>query len=75
MPRPPSPRIAEKRLTLPDNADLRRHAGNAIARHGRRGWRLDKPNKAASIDAVVALAMVVERIEQRAAPPKVVAWL
>jgi hypothetical protein len=53
-----------QRLTLPDDAELARHASEAIARHNRRGWRIDKPNPRSNIDAVIALAMAVERAEQ-----------
>jgi hypothetical protein len=33
----------------------------AVARHSRRGWRLEKPDRSTNIDAVVALAMAVDR--------------
>jgi hypothetical protein len=52
---------AEHRLTLPDDPELARHASEAVARHNRGGWRIDKPNPRANIDAVIALAMAVER--------------
>jgi len=35
----------EQRLVLPDHEELRQHAGAAIAKHNRRGWRLDKANR------------------------------
>ena len=38
---------------------------SAVARHGRRGWRLDKANRADKIDAVVALAMALDRVEDQ----------
>jgi len=34
----------QQRLTLPDSEELRTHMANTIARHNRRGWRLDKPS-------------------------------
>jgi len=37
-----------------------------------RGWRLEKAARSDSIDAVVALAMAVERAENRAAPAQLV---
>jgi phage terminase large subunit-like protein len=46
--------IVEHRITLPDDSELARHASDAIARHGRRGWRIDKPRKEINIDAIVA---------------------
>jgi phage terminase large subunit-like protein len=67
--------IVEKRLTLPDHPELRQHAADAVARHGRRGWRIDKAARSDNIDAVVALAMAVEAAQQ---PPEVlelVGWL
>ncbi len=67
--------ITEQRITLPDNEELARHASEAIARHSRRGWRIDKPNPRANIDAIVALAMAVERAEEMPAPVEVLGWL
>ena len=37
--------IVEERLTLPNDAELASHAAHAIARHSRRGWRLDKAGR------------------------------
>jgi hypothetical protein len=56
--------IVEGRLTLPDDAELARHAANTIARHSGRGWRVDNANPRDNMDAIVALAMAVERAEQ-----------
>ncbi|MCA1698965.1 MAG: hypothetical protein LC790_08715, partial [Actinobacteria bacterium] len=33
--------VVQQQLTLPDNEELRTHMANTIARHNRRGWRLD----------------------------------
>jgi phage terminase large subunit-like protein len=66
--------VVERRLTLPDDAELARHASHAIARHSRRGWRIDKPNLRRNIDAVIALAMAVERAEFRPEPVEI-GWL
>ena len=63
--------IVEQRLTLPDGPELARHASDAIARHSRRGWRIDKPNPRANI----ALAMAVERTEQQPQPVALLGWL
>jgi hypothetical protein len=52
-----------------------RHASDAIARHSRRGWRIDKPNPRAGIDAVSALAMAVERAEHKPEPVELLGWL
>jgi hypothetical protein len=57
--------IRQRDLVLPDDATLRQHAANAIQRHSRRGWRLDRPSRGpeAAIDGVIALAMCLERLE------------
>ena len=67
--------IVEQRIVLPDDPELARHASDAIARHSRRGWRIDKPNPRANIDAMIALAMAVERAEQVPEPVELVGWL
>ena len=67
--------IIEQRLTLPDDRELARHASEAIARHNRRGWRIDKPNPRSNIDAVIALAMAVERAEHQPKPIELLGWL
>ena len=67
--------IVEQRLVVPDNAQLARHASEAIARNSRRGWRIDKPNPRSNIDAMIALAMAVERAEQKPAPVELIGWL
>lgn len=67
--------ITEHRITLPDDPVLARHASDTIARHGRRGWRLDKPRKEINNDAVVALAMAVDRAESQPADVEFAGWL
>jgi phage terminase large subunit-like protein len=67
--------VVEQRLTLPDDPELARHASDAIARHSRRGWRIDKPNPRANIDAMIALAMAVERAEHKPEPVELLGWL
>jgi phage terminase large subunit-like protein len=67
--------IVERRLTLPDDAELRAHAGAAIAKHSRRGWRIDKANRSDQVDAVVALAMAVDAKEQAPEPVRVLGWI
>jgi hypothetical protein len=54
---------------------MARHAAEAIMRQGRRGGRIDKPNPRANIDALIALAMAVERAEQRPEPARLIGWL
>ena len=44
------------------------HVAAAAARQTGRGWRLDKSGRSAQIDAVVALAMAVERAQTKPEP-------
>jgi phage terminase large subunit-like protein len=67
--------VVEKRLTLPPDPEFARHAADGVARHGRRGWRIDKAERSTNVDAVVALAMAVERAEARPEPARVLGWL
>jgi phage terminase large subunit-like protein len=67
--------VIERRLTHPNDAVLNRHVATAVARSTPRGWRLDKAKSIHQIDAVVALAMAVERAEQRRAPVELLGWL
>ena len=67
--------IVEQRLTLPDDPQLARHAADAIARHSRRGWRIDKPSPRTHIDAMIALCMAVERAEHEDEPVELLGWL
>jgi phage terminase large subunit-like protein len=57
--------IRERSITLPDDATLRAHAMNAVQRHSRRGWRIDRPSRGpeAAVDGIVALMMALERLE------------
>jgi len=66
--------ITERRITLPDDPELAKHAANAIARHSRRGWRIDKPNSRTHIDAVIALAMALDRLEDQPEPVRLLGW-
>jgi phage terminase large subunit-like protein len=67
--------IVEKRLTLPDDDELRQHAAAAIAKHSRRGWRIDKADRADNIDAIIALCMALERAEQKPEEVRLLGWL
>lgn len=67
--------IVEGRIILPDHPELARHAADAIARHSRRGWRLDKATRSDNIDAIIALCMAVERAEFKPEPVELLGWL
>ena len=67
--------ITEQRITLPDDPRLARHAPDAIARHARRGWRIDKPNAHTHNDAIIALCMAVERAENPPEPVRLLGWV
>ncbi len=67
--------IVEQRLVVPDHPELRQHAAAAVARHGRRGWRLDKAARADNIDGVIALCMALEACEQKPAAVELVGWI
>jgi phage terminase large subunit-like protein len=67
--------VIERRITHANSAKLNRHVASAIAKDGPRGWRLDKAHRSAQIDAVVALAMAVERAEARPEPVRLLGWL
>jgi len=66
--------IVERKLTLPPTAAsaprLRRRRTPLSARLADR-----KPNPRANIDAIIALAMAVERAERKPAPVELLGWL
>ena len=68
--------VVGRRLVLPADETLSAHAAHAIARQSRRGWRLDRPSRAAgqNIDAIVALAMALDRLENQPQGLEVVGW-
>jgi phage terminase large subunit-like protein len=67
--------VVQQRLTLPDHEELRQHMANTIARHNRRGWRLDKPSLKQPNDAIIALCMALEAMENQPEPVEVIGWL
>jgi len=67
--------IVERRIRHYGDPDLDRHVAQAVAKPTGRGWRLDKSERSAQIDAVIALCMALERAEHRPAPVQLVGWL
>jgi hypothetical protein len=60
--------VVERRITLPDNPELAQHAANTIAKHSRHGWRVGKPNDRTPNDAIIALAIAVDILENQPEP-------
>src|SRR5215213_9460277 len=67
--------ITEKRITLPASPELAQHAAGAIAKHSRRGWRIDKPTSRVHIDGIIALCMAVDRHANQSAPAELLGWI
>jgi phage terminase large subunit-like protein len=67
--------VAQGRITHPNDPSLNAHVANAVAKDGPRGWRLEKRHRTASIDALVALALALERAEAKPAPVELLGWL
>ncbi len=67
--------IVERRLVHPDDPRLNRHVAAAVARHSRRGWRIDRAERGENIDGVVAMAMAVEIAAARPEPVTLMGWL
>lgn len=56
--------VIEGRLTHPDDPKLNAHIAAAVAKSSPRGWQLAKAPGGGNIDAVIALAMAVERASE-----------
>ncbi len=67
--------IVERRLKHPGDPKLTAHVMAAVAKDTPRGWRIDKTTSRVNIDACVALAMAVERAEQRPPPVELLGWI
>jgi hypothetical protein len=46
-----------------------------VAKDTARGWRIEKAHRSAQNDAVMALAMAVERAEQKPESVRLLGWL
>jgi phage terminase large subunit-like protein len=69
--------VLEQRLVHPDDPRLNAHVHAAIARHSRRGWRIDRPSRGAGaqIDGVMALLMALDRSQHVEPPVRLLGWL
>ena len=70
--------ILERRLRHPGDPVLDRHVAAAVAKQGPRGARIAHPGGRQSqnrIDAVIALAMAVDRAENQPEPAQLLGWL
>jgi phage terminase large subunit-like protein len=67
--------IVHRQVVHPDDPNLNRHVHAAVARHSRRGWRLEKPDRTTNIDAAVALAMAVQAHAFQPEPVAMLGWV
>jgi phage terminase large subunit-like protein len=67
--------VVEKRLKHPDHPDLNAHVHAAIAKTTRRGWKLYRADRDSPIDAVIALAIALDRAEQKPEPVAFYGWV
>ena len=70
--------ILERRLRHPGDPVLDRHVAAAVAKQTQRGARIAHAggrHASNRIDAVIALAMAVDRAENRPEPVRLVGWL
>src|SRR5829696_8714282 len=54
--------VVEGQLKHPDDPDLNRHVAATVARDTARGWPIDKSDRKAQVDGVVAMAMALEGV-------------
>jgi hypothetical protein len=67
--------VINEKIVLPDLPELAQHAAGAIAKHSRRGWRINRPNPRVEIDGLTALLMALDRLENRPAPVELLGWI
>jgi phage terminase large subunit-like protein len=63
--------VVERRLVHPNDPIL----NHCVAKDTARGWRIEKAHRSAQNDAVMALAMAVERAGQKPEPVRLIGWL
>jgi phage terminase large subunit-like protein len=69
--------VLDRTLVHADDPGLNAHVHAAIARHSRRGWRIDRPGQGPGeqVDGVLALAMALDRASFKPAEVKLLGWL
>ena len=61
--------IVERKITHPDDERLNAHIAAAVARSGRRGWRIDQAERGTPVDGAIALVMAYESASAPEPPP------
>ncbi len=67
--------VLDSRIVHPDDPGLNAHVHAAVARHSRRGWRLDRAERSEPIDGVVALCMAIDRSQYQPEPVRLLGWI
>jgi phage terminase large subunit-like protein len=67
--------VKDGSIRHPNDPGLNRHVAKTVARKTARGWRIDKVKSHDQIDAVVALAMAVDRAADKPEPVELLGWL
>ena len=68
--------IVEGKISHPDDEKLNEHIAAAVARHGRRGWRIDQAERGTPVDGAIALVMAYEAATAPEPPStEVLGWL
>jgi phage terminase large subunit-like protein len=52
--------IKDGKIHHPNDPKLNEHVAAAVAKHGRRGWRIDQAERGTPVDGVIALCMAYE---------------
>jgi phage terminase large subunit-like protein len=66
--------VMERRIVHDGHPQLAAHVRTAVAKQKRRGWRLHRAGRE-PIDAVIALAVALDRAEHAEEPVKLLGWL
>jgi phage terminase large subunit-like protein len=68
--------VVEGRIHHPNDPKLNEHVAAAVAKHGRRGWRIDQAERGTPVDGVIALCMALEAATApEESPTQFLGWL